>query len=168
MLTSGFDLDVDHVVPLAEAWRSGLYLWETDRRAAFADDLSYADRLIAVTASANRSKSDSPPNDWRAPRREIWCRYATAWVTVKVTWSLTATDAPGLEAGRLSLPPRSPLLRLAQDQVQPAAHPPRAAAASAMTKPQQVSSSTPSCSQASRRAARPSRASGAAWPRRAR
>ncbi len=87
------ELDVDHLVPLAEAWRSGAHAWETDRRAAFANDLSYPDHLIAVTGATNRSKSDSPPNEWRPPLRSTWCRYATAWVTVKTTWSLTVTTA---------------------------------------------------------------------------
>ncbi len=92
-LTESSDLDVDHLVPLAEAWRSGASTWEPARRAAFANDLSFPDHLIAVTAAINRSKSDSPPNEWRPPRRESWCRYATAWVNVKVTWSLSATTA---------------------------------------------------------------------------
>lgn len=92
-ITESSDLDVDHLVPLAEAWRSGASGWETTRRAAFANDLSFPDHLIAVTASTNRSKSDSPPNEWRPPRRDSWCRYATAWVTIKVNWSLTATAA---------------------------------------------------------------------------
>ena len=85
------DLDVDHLVPLAEAWRSGAHGWEPARRAAFANDLTFADHLIAVTASTNRSKSDSPPNEWRPPRHESWCRYAGAWVTVKRTWTLSVT-----------------------------------------------------------------------------
>lgn len=89
--TSASQLDIDHLVPLAEAWRSGASTWETARRAVFANDLSFPDHLIAVTASMNRSKSDSPPQEWRPPRPESWCRYATAWVTVKLTWSLSAT-----------------------------------------------------------------------------
>ena len=90
-VTEPSDLDVDHLVPLADAWRSGAHAWDAVRRAAFANDLAFPDHLIAVTASTNRSKSDSPPNEWRPPQQETWCRYATAWVTVKVNWSLTIT-----------------------------------------------------------------------------
>ncbi len=95
------DLDVDHLVPLAEAWRSGASTWETARRAAFANDLSFPDHLIAVTATTNRSKSDSPPNEWRPPRQGSWCRYARAWVSVKVTWSLSATTAERNALGQM-------------------------------------------------------------------
>lgn len=87
------ELDVDHVVALREAWRSGAHAWEPQRRARFANDLTYPDHLIAVTASTNRSKGDSPPSEWRPPRRESWCRYATAWPDIKVAWELTATTS---------------------------------------------------------------------------
>jgi hypothetical protein len=90
-ITEPSDLDVDHLVPLAEAWRSGAHAWDPSRRAAFANDLAFPDHLIAVTASTNRSKSDSPPNEWRPPLEQTWCRYATAWVSVKRTWALTVT-----------------------------------------------------------------------------
>lgn len=84
-------LDIDHMVPLAEAWRSGANAWDTARRAAFANDLSIADSLIAVTTASNRAKGDRGPDQWRPPRMDTWCRYASAWVEVKVAWSLTAT-----------------------------------------------------------------------------
>lgn len=94
-------LDVDHIVPLAEAWRSGAHAWEGDRRARFANDLDYPDHLIAVTASSNRSKGDSPPNEWRPPDESSWCRYATAWVRVKVTWDLSGTTAEREALGQM-------------------------------------------------------------------
>jgi len=83
-------LDIDHVVALGEAWDSGAALWSEERRAAYANDLGYRDALIAVTASSNRQKGDDDPAEWRPARQASWCRYATAWTTVKVRWGLTA------------------------------------------------------------------------------
>lgn len=87
------DLDVDHLVPLAEAWRSGAADWDAGRRRAFANDLEDPDALLAVTASSNREKADQDPANWRPPRREQWCWYAGAWIRVKASWHLTVDPA---------------------------------------------------------------------------
>ncbi len=87
------ELDVDHVVALAEAWESGAHGWATTRRQAFANDLENPGSLIAVTSAANRAKSDEDPTEWRPPRREAWCSFATDWATVKVRWGLSADAA---------------------------------------------------------------------------
>lgn len=81
--------DVDHVVPLAEAWRSGADQWSAARRQAFANDVAWRHTLIAVSASSNRSKGDRDPADWLPPRKEDRCRYVQVWVGVKHRWDLT-------------------------------------------------------------------------------
>ncbi|MBZ5736116.1 excalibur calcium-binding domain-containing protein [Nocardioides sp. TRM66260-LWL] len=80
-------LDVDHVVPLAEAWASGARGWSAARREAFANDLTDPNTLLAVTASSNRSKGDSDPAEWLPAERQ--CSYVKRWVTVKLRWSLS-------------------------------------------------------------------------------
>lgn len=87
------ELDIDHVVALAEAWDSGASGWDTNRRRDFANDLGYEGSLIAVTASSNRAKSDQDPAEWMPPRQEAWCQFATDWVSVKVRWDLSADQA---------------------------------------------------------------------------
>jgi Protein of unknown function (DUF1524) len=91
--TDASTFDIDHVVPLAEAWDSGASTWDAARRTAYANDLDHPETLRAVSASANRKKGDDDPAAWKPPLRSDWCSYATDWISVKVTWNLTADPA---------------------------------------------------------------------------
>ncbi|WP_218002618.1 HNH endonuclease family protein [Nocardia brevicatena] len=81
-----------HVVPLAEAWRSGANEWSPEQRERFANDLDHP-QLIAVTASSNRAKGDQDPSRWLPPNPAYRCAYAQMWVAVKSTWKLTLQQA---------------------------------------------------------------------------
>ncbi|MFF0865230.1 HNH endonuclease family protein [Nonomuraea sp. NPDC003560] len=83
-------VDVDHVVPLAYAWRSGAKRWSQARRRAFANDLTRPE-LVTVSHSANIAKGGQGPQSWRPRRRAYWCRYATSWITVKHHYRLFVT-----------------------------------------------------------------------------
>ena len=85
-------LDIDHMVPLADAWRSGASKWTDEQRSQFANDLTRP-QLLAVSASSNRAKGDQDPSQWKPPSHDYWCTYAQRWITVKTFWQLTVTQA---------------------------------------------------------------------------
>ena len=87
------DFDIDHLVPLAEAWDSGAYSWSDQRREDFANDMTFRGSLIAVSASSNRSKSDQDPADWLPPNEAFHCDYVALWIEVKTSWDLSVDDA---------------------------------------------------------------------------
>ncbi|NSC25404.1 HNH endonuclease [Streptomyces albus subsp. chlorinus] len=91
-ITDASELDIDHMVPLANAWRSGAARWTQHRREDFANDLGHP-QLLAVTASANRAKGDQGPEEWQPPAKDSWCTYARAWTSVKAAYRLTVTSA---------------------------------------------------------------------------
>lgn len=86
------DVDIDHIVPLAEAWRSGASSWSTAQRQGFANDLS-GPQLIAVTDNVNQSKGDQDPAAWKPPLSSYWCTYAKMWVRTKHRYGLSAQSA---------------------------------------------------------------------------
>jgi len=85
------DVDIDHVVALAEAWDSGARGWSAARREAYANDLADPRSLIAVSDDSNQAKSDKDPVDW-LPARNV-CGYIRMWTLVKLRWDLKVDTA---------------------------------------------------------------------------
>jgi hypothetical protein len=99
VITDSSKLDMDHMVPLKEAWDSGANAWSASRRQAFANDIDLPEALIAVSASSNRSKSARDPAEWLPTNTSYRCQYVEDWMTVKVKWELSV-DAKEFEALR--------------------------------------------------------------------
>ncbi|MFJ5548724.1 HNH endonuclease family protein [Streptomyces sp. NPDC093225] len=98
LVTPAGALDIDHMVPLAEAWDSGASAWTAARREAYANDLGQPSSLVAVTARSNRSKADQDPAQWLPPSAEALCRYGAEWTATKLRWGLAVDE---LERDRL-------------------------------------------------------------------
>ena len=84
--TDPLDIDIDHLVPLANAYRSGASGWDEAERERYAND---PDNLLSVEDNANQEKGDKGPEAWKPPNRAIWCSYARRWIGVKSDYALT-------------------------------------------------------------------------------
>ncbi len=84
--TDPLDIDIDHLVPLANAYRSGASEWDEAERERYAND---PDNLLSVEDNANQEKGDKGPEAWKPPNRAIWCSYARRWIGVKSDYALT-------------------------------------------------------------------------------
>ncbi len=76
-------IQVDHVVSLGDAWRSGASAWPYAKLLAFANDPL---ELLAVSGRLNESKGDSDAAGWLPPSST--CRYAATQVAVKAKYGL--------------------------------------------------------------------------------
>ncbi len=111
--TNPSTFDIDHFVPLKEAWDSGAWRWDSSTRERFANDQGYALSLIAVSASSNRSKSDRDPSDWLPSENR--CLYAKSWIGVKFRWRLSVDSREKSKLrqllskckGTMKVPPRA-------------------------------------------------------------
>ena len=91
------DLDIDHIVPLKEAWVSGASAWDDDRRARYSNGQGVRSNrrswLLPVTASHNRAKGARRPDEWMPPLERHHLNYAALWIATKRQWSLGVTAA---------------------------------------------------------------------------
>ncbi len=91
---------IDHVVPLADAWRSGADQWTAAQRKAFGNDLTDS-QLIIASSSSNSSKSDQDPSTWKPTNQAYWCTYGEQYTDIKYKFSLTVTDPEKAALGEL-------------------------------------------------------------------
>jgi hypothetical protein len=89
-VTSVSKIQIDHVVPLAEMWRSGAAGWPQEKRVAAANDLR---NLVAVEGKINQSKGDKTPDEWMPPSAAYACSYGRIYVTVKAAYGLSVAPA---------------------------------------------------------------------------
>jgi len=82
------EIDIDHVVALAYAWRQGAYGWTPEARRKFAND---SINLRPVESSLNRSKGDSPPSEWLPELNQ--CSYVSRFFRVVKTYHLELPQA---------------------------------------------------------------------------
>ncbi|BDZ58037.1 uncharacterized protein DUF1524 [Barrientosiimonas humi] len=84
------DIDIDHIVPLANAWRSGAAGWSTTRKTQYANDPLV---LVSSWDSLNQAKGDKGPEAWKPPLTASHCLYATRWTFTKQKYGLSVTSA---------------------------------------------------------------------------
>jgi hypothetical protein len=81
-------VQIDHVVPLKNAYKSGAYQWTKDRRCHYANFLRDETHLMAVSGHENMSKGDAGPERYLPPNEEYVCEYLHNWLRIKASWSL--------------------------------------------------------------------------------
>lgn len=83
-------VQVDHVVPLGDAWATGAQTMTASQRESFANDPL---NLLAVDGPTNAAKGDSDAAQWLPPNQAFTCTYATIQVEVKAKYRLWVTPA---------------------------------------------------------------------------
>ena len=83
------EIDIDHVVPLANAYRSGASSWSDEERQRYAND---PDVLLSVEDDANQQKGDKGPEAWKPPNEDEYCDYAQRWISIKSKYDLTVSQ----------------------------------------------------------------------------
>ena len=84
------EIDVDHVVALAEAWDSGAHSWDAERRRIFANDPL---NLIVADRQVNKDKADRDAGEWRPSDPRSRCITAAKMVLTKLRYQLTVDSA---------------------------------------------------------------------------
>ena len=89
--TGPSQVQIDHLVPVSEAWDSGAHLWSRARRVAFYNDLGVGYALNPIPGSLNQAKGDRGPEAWMPPANR--CRYVEVWTAMKHRWGLRVDSA---------------------------------------------------------------------------
>jgi len=87
--TSG-QVQIDHIVPILDAWQKGAQQWDDLKRRNFANDPL---NLQATTAAANRQKGSADAATWLPPNKAYRCAYVSRIIDVKSSYGVWMTQA---------------------------------------------------------------------------
>lgn len=91
--TSTRDIQIDHFVPLKNAYMTGAFEWDQPKRCLYANYMGNAFHLLAVNGTQNMIKGDNSPAAYVPPNKNYSCQYLKQWLQVKVIWGLRLTPA---------------------------------------------------------------------------
>jgi hypothetical protein len=86
------EVQIDHVVPLKEAYISGAFKWSWKQRCAYFNFLGNSYHLMPIESSVNGKKSDKGPDRWMPPNEEYYCQYISNWLRIKAIWQLMMSE----------------------------------------------------------------------------
>ncbi|WP_343708627.1 HNH endonuclease family protein, partial [Mycobacterium sp.] len=91
-------VQVDHIVPILDAWQKGAQQWDDLKRRNFANDPL---NLQATTAAANRQKGSADAATWLPPNKAYRCAYVSRIIDVKSAYGVWMTQAEHDEIKRV-------------------------------------------------------------------
>lgn len=91
------EVEIDHLIPVAEAYRSGAWAWSQERRVEFYNDTSL---LVIASGAANSTKRDKDPSKWLPPDTSYALEYIKRWARGKVKYGLTADEEENAYLGK--------------------------------------------------------------------
>jgi hypothetical protein len=86
------DIQIDHFVPLKNAYISGAADWNGKKRCLYANFLGNDFHLLAVLGKENMRKSDKSPEGYMPPNESYRCQYLNQWLKVKMIWALNLSS----------------------------------------------------------------------------
>ncbi len=98
LFESASAIQIDHLVPLKNAYMTGAHEWEPSKRCFYANYLHTSFHLISVSGIENIKKGDNSPAVYLPPNKKYICEYIKHWLQVKVIWKLriTPTEVDGI------------------------------------------------------------------------
>lgn len=89
--TSADDIQIDHFVPLKNAYMTGGHEWNQNKRCLYANYMGNEFHLLSVSGKENLRKSDNTPSQYMPKNFSYACVYLKQWLEVKVIWALRIT-----------------------------------------------------------------------------
>ena len=90
-LTSSRQIQIDHMVPLKNAYMSGAFAWDYKMRCLYANYMGFRPHLVSAEAHQNMSKGDNGPEGYLPPNESFRCQYIRNWLAIKMIWRLALT-----------------------------------------------------------------------------
>lgn len=95
ILKTAREIQIDHVVALSNAYRTGGYEWPQNKRCLYANFLGNKFHLLPVDGEENQKKLDFDPSKYMPPNAEFTCQYLVNWLKIKKIWNLRMTAREG-------------------------------------------------------------------------